>query len=51
MLDEEGYVLFVRKNALQILIPKFGLEGTIFVADNKGKTLFTYNEEVRTAYI
>merc|ERR1712014_338188 len=37
-----------RKNAIQVLIPKFGLEGTIFVADNKGKSMFTYNEEEGT---
>lgn len=47
---EEGYVLFVRKNALQILIPKYGLEGTIYLNDKNGKSLttasFTYNEEV-----
>lgn len=54
--EEPGYVLFVRKNALQILIPKFGLEGTIYVAEKKLKAgekrpadavKFTYNEEVR----
>ena len=46
ILDEQGYVLFVRKNALQILIPKYGLEGTIYLSDNKNKSMFTYNEEV-----
>ncbi|KAI5629114.1 exosome complex exonuclease RRP44 [Silurus asotus] len=30
ILNEEGYILFVRKNAIIILIPKFGLEGTVF---------------------
>ncbi|XP_011502660.1 PREDICTED: exosome complex exonuclease RRP44 [Ceratosolen solmsi marchali] len=29
---EDGYILFVRKNALQILIPKFGLEGTLYLS-------------------
>merc|ERR1712079_362377 len=29
--DETGYVLFIRQNALQILIPKYGLEGTLFL--------------------
>ncbi|XP_061397184.1 exosome complex exonuclease RRP44 [Musca vetustissima] len=50
--DEEGYILFVRKNALQILIPKFGLEGTIYLnalKDDQKKTnndvVFTFNEE------
>ncbi|XP_075146089.1 exosome complex exonuclease RRP44-like protein Dis3 [Haematobia irritans] len=50
--DEEGYILFVRKNALQVLIPKFGLEGTIFLnalKDEQKKStsgvVFTFNEE------
>ena len=30
---EEAYVLFVKKNALQVLVPKFGLESTIFFDD------------------
>jgi exosome complex exonuclease DIS3/RRP44 len=47
--DEQGYVLYVRKNALQILIPKYGLEGTLYVTPHKGQKLnatFVYNEEV-----
>lgn len=46
------YILFVRKNALQILIPKYGLEGTLYLnnddTDKKDerKVKFTYNEEV-----
>lgn len=49
--DEDGYVLFVRKNALQILVPKFGLEGTIYVMGKDGQThksgvTFTYDDEV-----
>ncbi|XP_076839145.1 exosome complex exonuclease RRP44 [Brachyhypopomus gauderio] len=36
ILNEEGFVLFVRKNAIIILIPKFGLEGTVFF-ENKDK--------------
>lgn len=37
VLNEEGFVLFVRKNAIIVLIPKFGLEGTVFF-DSKDKT-------------
>lgn len=48
VLDEEGYILFVRKNALQILIPKYGLEGTVYLDDEKA---FVYDEEVRTKQI
>ncbi|XP_071951446.1 exosome complex exonuclease RRP44-like isoform X2 [Antedon mediterranea] len=45
--DEEGYVMFVRKNALQVFIPKYGLEGTLFLKpeDKTASSLFTYNEE------
>lgn len=45
--NEEGYVLFVRKNALQILIPKYGLEGTLYLS-KKGEVSpvnFVYDEE------
>ncbi|XP_056147865.1 exosome complex exonuclease RRP44 [Lampris incognitus] len=37
ILNEEGFILFVRKNAIIVLIPKFGLEGTVFF-DSKDKT-------------
>ncbi|GAB6030282.1 hypothetical protein CHUAL_005957 [Chamberlinius hualienensis] len=40
--DEEGYILFVRQNALQVLVPKYGLEGMIFL--NKSNSPFVYNE-------
>ncbi|XP_031850176.2 exosome complex exonuclease RRP44-like protein Dis3 [Nomia melanderi] len=44
--DEEGYILFVRKNALQVLIPKYGLEGTLYLNEKKESTVsFTYNSE------
>merc|ERR1719278_1842050 len=29
--DETGYILFIRQNAVQLLIPKYGLEGTLFL--------------------
>merc|ERR1711879_453933 len=54
--DETGYVLFVRQNAIQVLIPKYGLEGTLFLrregAEKKeGKEscagpVFVFDEEV-----
>lgn len=52
--DEEGYVLYVRKNALQILIPKYGLEGTIYLTppnDKKAEVTFTFNEEVICCFV
>ncbi|XP_025988925.2 exosome complex exonuclease RRP44 [Solenopsis invicta] len=42
--DEEGYILFVRKNALQVLIPKYGLEGILYL-NNSSSVTFTYNSE------
>ncbi|XP_069000611.1 exosome complex exonuclease RRP44 [Embiotoca jacksoni] len=46
ILNEEGFVLFVRKNAIIVLIPKFGLEGTVFF-DHKDKVApsMVFNEE------
>ncbi|CAH1267033.1 DIS3 [Branchiostoma lanceolatum] len=46
--EEEGFVLFVRKNAVQVLIPKFGFEGTIFLKSQDGRgedSPFVFNEE------
>ena len=48
--EEDGYILFVRKNALQILIPKFGLEGTLYLS-KKGESApvtFKYDEAEHT---
>lgn len=47
ILNEEGFVLFVRKNAIIVLITKFGLEGTVFF-DPKDKTgpNLVFDEEV-----
>ena len=51
-VDEEGYILFVRKNAVQILIPKYGLEATLYLNTDKQKKqpLFEFNEEVRLTF-
>lgn len=46
--DEDAYILFVRQNALQVLIPKFGLEGSIYLKEkDSDSSLCTYNPEVR----
>ena len=47
-IEEDGYVLFVRKNAIQVLIPKYGLEGTVFLneAGSKDSSPCTYDPEV-----
>uniref|UniRef100_A0A665VVR5 Exosome complex exonuclease RRP44 n=1 Tax=Echeneis naucrates TaxID=173247 RepID=A0A665VVR5_ECHNA len=46
ILNEDGYILFVKKNAIIVLIPKFGLEGTVFF-DTKDKTIpkLVFDEE------
>ncbi|MBN3319472.1 RRP44 exonuclease, partial [Atractosteus spatula] len=47
ILNEEGFILFVKKNAIVILIPKYGLEGTVFF-ENKDKhnPRLTFIEEI-----
>uniref|UniRef100_A0A8C2KT73 DIS3 exosome endoribonuclease and 3'-5' exoribonuclease n=1 Tax=Cyprinus carpio TaxID=7962 RepID=A0A8C2KT73_CYPCA len=42
IINEEGFILFVRKNAIIILIPKFGMEGAVFF-DNKDKPKPVYS--------
>ena len=46
--DEDAYVLYVRQNAVQVLIPKYGLEGSIYLKGNDGdsKLCFVYNPDV-----
>merc|ERR1712079_176307 len=39
---EDGYVLFIKQNAVQILIPKYGLEGTLYIRTEHG---FIFDEE------
>jgi exosome complex exonuclease DIS3/RRP44 len=34
--DEDGYILFIRQNAVQVLIPHYGLEGTLFLDRKDG---------------
>ncbi|XP_018332640.1 exosome complex exonuclease RRP44 [Agrilus planipennis] len=46
--DEEAYILSVRKNALQILIPRYGLESTLYLSQKGKKSIFEYNEEDQT---
>uniref|UniRef100_A0A182WAH3 Protein DIS3 homolog n=1 Tax=Anopheles minimus TaxID=112268 RepID=A0A182WAH3_9DIPT len=51
--DEQAYILFIRKNALQILVPKYGFEGTIYVTGRNNEEIktgvrFVYDEEGQT---
>lgn len=46
---EEAYILFVRKNALQVLIPKYGIEGNIFLRDVTSRSKF--DDEVRSSSV
>ncbi|KAM6446176.1 exosome complex exonuclease RRP44 [Liasis olivaceus] len=46
-VNEEAYILFVRKNAIVVLIPKYGLEGTVFFEEKaKPKAGLVYNDEI-----
>ncbi|XP_029458877.1 exosome complex exonuclease RRP44 [Rhinatrema bivittatum] len=47
IVSEDGYILFVRKNAIVVLIPKFGLEGTVFFEEkHKPKPRLIYDDEI-----
>ncbi|KAK9499175.1 hypothetical protein O3M35_003675 [Rhynocoris fuscipes] len=48
--NEEGYILFVKKNALHILIPKFGLEGMVMLTskDRNQPSPFQFNSNDNT---
>ena len=41
--EEDGYILFIRQNAIQVLIPKYGLEGTLFIKTDAG---FEFDKDV-----
>merc|ERR1712055_888647 len=44
--DEVGYILYIRQNAVQVLIPKYGLEGTLFLSGKKQEnSVWNFNEE------
>ncbi|KAM6140224.1 exosome complex exonuclease RRP44 isoform 2-T2 [Pterocles gutturalis] len=47
VVNEDAYILFVRKNAVVVLIPKYGLEGTVFFEEkDKPTPRLEYNNEV-----
>ncbi|KAK2489328.1 hypothetical protein MC885_011272 [Smutsia gigantea] len=47
IVSEEAYILLVRKNAIVVLIPKYGLEGTVFFEEkDKPKPRIIYDDEI-----
>lgn len=53
-VHEEAYVIFAKKNAVQVLIIKYGLEGTVFLDRNsEGERLsgIVYDEEACTVTV
>ncbi|XP_060089521.1 exosome complex exonuclease RRP44 [Heteronotia binoei] len=47
VVNEDAYILFVRKNAIVVLIPKYGLEGTVFFEEkDKPNPALLYNDEI-----
>ncbi|OXB66933.1 hypothetical protein ASZ78_014094 [Callipepla squamata] len=47
VVNEDAYILFVRRNAVVVLIPKYGLEGTVFFEEkDKPTPKLDYNSEV-----
>ncbi|XP_028406202.1 exosome complex exonuclease RRP44-like [Dendronephthya gigantea] len=48
VVEEEAYILFIRKNALQVLIPKYGIEGNIFLRELTERSKFEDEESSLT---
>jgi len=46
--DEEGYILFVRQNALQVMVVKYGLEASIFLKSDQVKFIYDQIEPSQT---
>uniref|UniRef100_A0A8C4XP99 Protein DIS3 homolog n=1 Tax=Falco tinnunculus TaxID=100819 RepID=A0A8C4XP99_FALTI len=47
VVNEDAYILFVRKNAVVVLIPRYGLEGTVFFEEkDKPTPRLNYNSEI-----
>lgn len=53
IVDEEAYVIRVKENALLVLVPKYGIEGTLFLsarpgsgsASSESQSVVDYDEE------
>ena len=49
IVQEDGYVIRVVKNAFTVLIPKYGIEGVVFGSpDSKSVSPFVYNPELNS---
>lgn len=49
IINEDGFILFVRRNAIIILITKFGFEGTVFFENKvKPNPHLSFNSESST---
>ena len=46
--SEKAYVLAVHHDKLTVLVPKFGIEGTIYLADEEEKGQLEYDETEHT---
>ncbi|KFD47566.1 hypothetical protein M514_11567 [Trichuris suis] len=46
--DLPGYVLFLRRNAIQVLIPKYGLEAPILVNQRDAQVIFNFDAAKET---
>eukprot|EP00124_Ichthyophonus_hoferi_P005291 Ihof_evm1s731 gene=Ihof_evmTU1s731 len=53
VVDEDAYVIRVRDNALIVLVPKYGIEGTIFLEDKvgSGTSALSYNDDEQSLTI
>ena len=44
-VEEDAYIIKVRDNGVVVLVPRYGIEGIVFVADKAGGGAFTFDEK------
>lgn len=45
---EDAYIIKITANAVMLFIPRYGIEGIVYVCEPDEKSLFTYNNDTET---
>jgi exosome complex exonuclease DIS3/RRP44 len=45
---EDAFIIKVRENGVVVLVPRFGIEGIVYVASKEGRNPFAYDEKLDT---
>eukprot|EP00967_Tisochrysis_lutea_P082414 scaffold114103_cov29-Tisochrysis_lutea.AAC.6 len=44
-VEEDAYIIKVRENGVVVLVPRYGIEGSIFVGSKHGRSVFEYDDK------